>query len=86
MLYRIVLWYIFYMTVTLSKELEKEVSAVARKYGYDSEKSFIEDALKKRILLLKKNNLKELLRERAVVRAEHDLAMAEDWFPLENEA
>ncbi len=73
------------MTVTLSKELEKEISSVVKKYGYESEKSFIEDALRHRILILKKNNLREQLRERAVVRAEHDLATAEDWFPLENE-
>ena len=32
---------------------------VAKKYGYDSEKSFIEDALKHRILTLKKDNLKK---------------------------
>lgn len=43
------------MTVKLSKELEKEVSSAAKEHGYNSEKSFIEDTLKHRILLLKKD-------------------------------
>ena len=43
-----------HMVVTLSEALEKEVSSAAKSHGYASEKSFIEDALKHRILLLKK--------------------------------
>ncbi|MBI2050738.1 MAG: hypothetical protein HYT31_02940 [Parcubacteria group bacterium] len=43
------------MVVTLSETLEKEVSSAAKAHGYASEKSFVEDALKHRILLLKKD-------------------------------
>lgn len=74
------------MVITLPKELEKEISSAVKQYGYESEKSFIEDALKHQILLLKKDKLEEQLRERALVRSEHDLETAQDWFLLENEA
>ncbi len=43
------------MVVTVSKTLEKEISSAVKEYGYTSEKSFVEDALKHRLLLLKKN-------------------------------
>lgn len=74
------------MVITLSKELEKEISSAVKQYGYNSEKSFVEDALKQRILVLKKSNLKEQLRERALFRAGQDLEVAQDWFLLENES
>jgi len=42
------------MEVKLSPKTKKEVSATIKDYGYKSEKEFIEDALRHRILELKK--------------------------------
>lgn len=42
------------MTVKLSPKIKKEVFDVLKGYGYASEKDFIEDALRRRILELKK--------------------------------
>lgn len=43
------------MTITLPETLEKEVASAVKAHGYASEESFIEDALKHRLLLLKKD-------------------------------
>lgn len=42
------------MDVKLSPKVKKEISATIKDYGYGSEKEFIEDALRHRILELKK--------------------------------
>ena len=42
------------MTVKLSPKIKKEVSEVIKEFGYKSVKDFIEDALRYRILELKK--------------------------------
>ena len=42
------------MVIKLSPKIEKEVSTTTKDYGYGSEKEFIEDALRHRILELKK--------------------------------
>ena len=42
------------MELKLSPKIKKEVCDLLKKYGYESEKDFIEDALKRRILELKK--------------------------------
>lgn len=42
------------MEVKLSPKIGKEVSTTIKDYGYKSEKEFIEDALRRRILELKK--------------------------------
>ena len=44
------------MEVKVSPKIEKEISTILREYGYESKKDFIEDALKRRILELKKIN------------------------------
>lgn len=44
------------MEVKLSPRIKKEVFDILGKYGYESEKDFIEDALKRRILELKKTD------------------------------
>ena len=46
------------MEVKLSPKLKKEISEVSE-YGYKSEKDFIEDALRRRILELKKGEYLE---------------------------
>lgn len=51
------------MEIKLSPRIKKEVSDVLREYGYESEKDFIEDALKRRILELKKADFLSKVRE-----------------------
>ena len=43
------------MVVKLSEKIEKEVSDTAKDFGYSTEREFVEDALKRRILELKKS-------------------------------
>lgn len=42
------------MDITLSPQVKREVSSTIEDYGYRSEREFIEDALRHRILELKK--------------------------------
>tara|TARA_Y100000310_G_C20669737_1_gene809593 strand:+ start:2279 stop:2512 length:234 start_codon:yes stop_codon:yes gene_type:complete len=44
------------MDIKLSPKVKREVSATVEDYGYDSEIEFIEDALRHRILELKKSD------------------------------
>lgn len=44
------------MEIKLSPKIKKEVFDIMGKYGYKSEKDFIEDALKRRILELKRTD------------------------------
>lgn len=44
------------MVITLSPKIKKEVFDLLEKYGYESEKDFVEDALRRRILELKKSD------------------------------
>ncbi len=43
------------MEVKVSSKIKKEISEILDVYGYKNEKEFIEDALWRRILELKKN-------------------------------
>jgi ribosomal protein S8 len=42
------------MEVKVSSKIKKEISEILEGYGYKNEKEFIEDALRRRILELKK--------------------------------
>ena len=42
------------MVIKLSPKIKKEVFDISKEYGYESEKDFIEDALRRRFLELKK--------------------------------
>lgn len=44
------------MEIKLSPAIKKEVSTVLKKYGYGNERDFIEDALRRRIVELKKRD------------------------------
>jgi CopG family transcriptional regulator/antitoxin EndoAI len=46
---------------------------------------FIEEALTHYINFLRRKGLRERLKEGALARAERDLEMADEWFPLEQE-
>lgn len=65
------------MVVKLSPKIEKEVSTSVRDYGYKDEKEFIEDALRRRLLELKKadflrkvKRVREKMEERGVTEEE----------------
>jgi len=51
------------MEVKVSPKIKKEVSGILKEYGYESEKDFIEDALWRRILELKKADFLSKIRE-----------------------
>jgi hypothetical protein len=42
------------MAITIAPKIKKEIFELLKEYGYESEKDFVEDALKHRILELKK--------------------------------
>ncbi len=50
-----------------------------------SRSTFIDEAIKERAKRLKKENLRELLKEGAIVHRERDLEIAREWFHLEEE-
>ena len=47
---------------------------------------FIDEAIKRYLNEVDKENLREQLKEGAIQRAERDLEIAVEWFPLEEEA
>lgn len=47
---------------------------------------FIDLAVRQRVETQGKANLRKLLKEEAIANAERDLAIAAEWFPLEEEA
>ncbi len=51
------------MEIKLSPKIKKEVFDVLKEYGYKSEKDFIEDALRHRILELKKTDFLAKVKE-----------------------
>lgn len=51
------------MTVELSPEVEKEVFGTIKDFGYKTEKEFVEDALRRRILELKKSEFLSKIKE-----------------------
>lgn len=56
-----------HMTIIISPKLKKEIFDVVRAYGYTSDKEFFEDALRRRVLDLKKA---EFLKKVSKVKAE----------------
>ena len=70
------------VNITLSPET---LRLIDRATDRGNRSGFISQAVRFYARQLGKNNLRQQLRERAIVRAEHDLATAQDWFPLENE-
>ena len=59
------------MTVELSQEMQKEMGFAIREFGYRSDREFVEDALKRRILDLRKADFlakAKLVREKLVKR------------------
>jgi len=53
----------------IKKDLQKDLSKAVEEFGYESEESFIEDALRRRILDLKKS---KFLKGASVVRERMD--------------
>lgn len=51
------------MVIKLSPKIEKEVSITIKDYGYRDEREFIEDALRHRILELKKDDFLKKVRK-----------------------
>ncbi len=51
------------MEIKLSPKVKKEVSGIAKEFGYESEKGFIEDTLRRRILELKRADFLTKIRE-----------------------
>jgi len=65
------------MELKLSPKIKGEILDILRKYGYESEKDFVEDALKRRILelkraefLLKVKEIKEKMKKKRVTEEE----------------
>ncbi len=70
------------VNITLAPET---LRLIDRATGSGNRSGFISQAVRFYVRQMGKNNLRQQLRERAAVRAEQDLATAQDWFPLENE-
>ncbi|MFC1856191.1 ribbon-helix-helix domain-containing protein [Thermodesulfobacteriota bacterium] len=71
------------INVTLPEETVELVNKIARK---GDRSHFIDAALKHYIKETAKKNLRKRLKEGAINRAERDLRLAEEWFPIEEEA
>jgi CopG family transcriptional regulator/antitoxin EndoAI len=64
---------------------EETVGIIDRITEKGNRSRFIDQAIKHYVDAVDKANLKEMLKEGAIKRAEHDLRLAEEWFPLEEE-
>jgi len=65
------------MVIKLSPEVEREVSDTIKDFGYKTEREFIEDALRRRILELKKieflsnvKKIKEAIEKKGITEEE----------------
>lgn len=65
------------MELKLSPKIKGEILDILRKYGYESEKDFVEDALKRRILelrradfLLKVKEIRERMKKKKITEEE----------------
>lgn len=65
---------------------EKTVQLIDRVTGRGDRGRFIDEAVKHYIEEVGRTNLRKRLEEGAIRRAERDLHLAEEWFPLEEEA
>ena len=71
------------INITLPESTAAMLEAVAVK---GERSAFIDDAIRMHIKSLKKKTLREQLEEGAIVRAERNLRMAEEWFHLEGDS
>ena len=71
------------INVTLPEETLKLMDRVAQK---GDRSHLINEAVKRYIKETGRARLRQLLKEGALRRAERDLRIAEEWFPLEEEA
>jgi CopG family transcriptional regulator/antitoxin EndoAI len=70
----------------INVSLPESTIAVLEHISDKGERSmFIDEAIKERAARLKKKNLRELLKEGALVHQERDLDIAREWFHLEEE-
>ena len=70
------------INITLPEETVEIMAAIVEK---GSRRTFIDEAIKSHAKNLKGQSLREQLEEGAIVRAERDLALAQEWFHLEEE-
>lgn len=70
------------INVTLPESTIAVLEDVADK---GSRSTFIDEAIRERATRLKKQNLRALLKEGAIVHRERDLDVAREWFHLEEE-
>jgi len=71
------------VNVTLPEETIRLIDRVVER---GNRSRFIDEAVKSFVKKRRRAGLKRLLKEGALRRAERDLLLAEDWFPLEEEA
>lgn len=70
------------INVTLPESTVEILESVADKGGRST---FINEAIKERARRMKRQDLRERLKEGAIVHRERDLQLAEEWFHLEEE-
>ena len=70
------------INITLPESTVALLESVADK---GSRSTFIDAAIRKHVREIRKGNLREALKAGAIANAKRDLAMAEEWFPLEEE-
>lgn len=71
------------INVTLPEATVKLIDRVTRK---GDRSRFIDQAVKRYVEEVGRENLKKRLREGAIKRAERDLSLASEWFALDEEA
>lgn len=68
------------VNVTLPEEMIRLIDGVVQR---GNRSRFIDEAVKSFVKKRRRAGLKRLLKEGALRRAERDVLLAEDWFPLE---
>lgn len=71
------------VNITLPEETVRLINQVAAR---GDRSRFLNEAVYFYVKQTGRANLKRLLREGAIHRAERDLTLAQDWFPIEHEA
>lgn len=70
------------LNITLPEETVRLIDRAAKK---GNRSRFIDEAVKHFITTARRTALRKQLQQGALRRASRDLALAEDWFPLEDE-
>jgi CopG family transcriptional regulator / antitoxin EndoAI len=70
------------INITLPEETIAMLDTVA---GKGRRSAFIDTAIRKQVRDIRKNSLRERLKAGAIARGDRDLAMADDWFSIEEE-